>query len=144
MLVILSKLATHLQGIVMVILAFLAPIKVMALVILALVIIDVITGIYAAYKRGEKITSAAMRRSIQKLLVYQCGLLAAFLVQYLTGITSIPVVNLVASLIGMTEFFSIFENLNSISGTNLYKGLIKSLGKKLADKIDEVDTDKPE
>jgi hypothetical protein len=140
MLAVLVKLGTHVQGIVMVILAFLAPIKVMAAVILALVLIDVITGTYAAYKRGEKIQSAVMRRSIQKLLVYQCGLLAAFLVQYLAGITAIPIVNLVAALIGCTEFLSIFENLNSISGTNLFKGLIIAIGKKVKNlDVDNID-----
>jgi len=140
MLAVLVKLGTHVQGIIMVILAFLAPIKVMAAVILALVLIDVITGTYAAYKRGEKIQSAVMRRSIQKLLVYQCGLLAAFLVQYLAGITAIPIVNLVAALIGCTEFLSIFENLNSISGTNLFKGLIIAIGKKVKNlDVDNID-----
>jgi hypothetical protein len=124
--------------------AFLAPIKFMATIVLALVIIDLKNVVYAAFKRGEKITSAAMRKSVSKLIVYQLALLSAFLVQFLTGITSIPVVNLVASFIGFTEFFSIFENLNSISGTNLFKNLMKTLGKNVKEKIDNIDIDKPE
>lgn len=110
-------------------LALFAPIKAAAIVALALVIADLITGVIAAYKRGEPITSTNLKRTVVKLFVYEAAILLAFLAQtYLTG-TLLPVCNLATSVVGLTEMKSVLENLESISGQNLFQVLITKVSK---------------
>lgn len=93
----------------------------------ALVLTDMITGMVAARKRGEPITSRGMRRSVTKLLVYEVAMMIAFLAgQYL--IAEMPILKIVASMIGLTELRSIFENLSTVTDAPVIKMLIAKLG----------------
>lgn len=109
------------------IIAVLTPVKSMVLTTLVLIVIDLITGLVSAHKKGHKITSAGLRRTLIKFLIYEIAIIAAYLTQtYLTGET-IPVCSLVSGFIGLTEFTSVIENLNSVSGGKLLKTLIDKL-----------------
>lgn len=108
--------------------AVFAPAKGMVLTALVLVIMDMITGILASRKLKQPITSAGIGRSIVKTLVYEAAILLAFLTQqYLTG-PEVPVSNIVAGLIGLTELKSVMENLNTVSGGSLLSSIIDKLG----------------
>jgi len=110
-----------------IIIAF-APAKAMILTSLALVTADMITGIWAAKIKGEKITSSGLRRSVVKLFIYEVAVLLGFLTQqYLTG-DSIPVASIIAGFVGLTELTSCLENLNTISGGDVLKTLIEQIG----------------
>jgi phage-related holin len=120
-------MAQHLKVLALAILAVFAPAQAMILSSVALVVMDLITGVAAARKRSETITSAGLSRTVAKLLVYETAILLAFLTQtYLTGAT-IPVANIVAGFVGITELLSCMENLNDISGNNLLKALLEKL-----------------
>lgn len=109
-------------------LAILAPIHAVIIATCIIVGVDLILGIWAARKRGEEITSAGLRRTITKILVYNLVLITSFLVEtYLIG-GLIPLVKLAAGIIGLTEMKSILENANDISGENIFKSIIKKLG----------------
>lgn len=109
-------------------LAVFAPAKGMVIATLALIFVDLITGLMAAKNRKSKITSAGIRRTVSKIVVYEVAILMAYIAQtYLTG-EAIPVSNIVAGLIGMTELVSIMENMNAVSGKNLLKAVIDKLG----------------
>jgi phage-related holin len=96
--------------------------------VFVLILIDLLLGIWAAYKRNETITSAGIRRTITKIFVYEIAIFVAFLLQtYLIGET-IPLVKIVAGCIGVTEALSIFENLNEINGANIFKKVLSLLG----------------
>lgn len=105
-----------------------APIKGMIITVFISIIVDLITGILAAKKRGEKITSAALRRSVSKLLIYETALLVSFLVETYLLSDSIPITKLVGGILGSVEMLSIYENLNVVSGNNLFGRLISLLG----------------
>ncbi len=106
----------------------LAPVQSMVITALVLIIMDLITGLMAAHKTKKKITSAGIRRTVSKIFVYEVAIVMAFLAQtYLTGET-IPLCKIVTGLVGMTEFLSIMENLNTISGKNLLKAVIDKVG----------------
>lgn len=108
--------------------AVFAPAKGMVLTALLLVLADMTCGIVASIKQKQPITSAGLSRSIVKTFVYEAAILMAFLTQqYLTG-PEIPVSNLVAGLIGLTELKSVMENLNTITGGNLLSSIIDKLG----------------
>lgn len=111
-------------------LAVLAPIHSMIIVVGILIFTDTLTGIMAAYKRGEKITSSEMRRSISKLFIYQTVLIGSFLIEtFLIG-GILPVSKLVAGTIGMVEVKSLLENAETILGQPIFKSIISKLGSK--------------
>lgn len=112
------------------VLSLFAPLKPVLLATFALVIADFITGVIAAYKRGEPITSSGFKRTVGKLLIFQAAIICAFITEiYLTGDLA-PVQKMVAAFIGLTELTSIAENLNSISGGSLLKALISKISSK--------------
>ena len=108
--------------------AVFAPIVPMLITTIVLIMIDLISGVIAAKKRGEKIESAALRRTITKLFVYNSAIVTGHLVESYMLQNSLPIVKLVAGIISVTEMTSIFENLNSIYGMNLFKKIIYLLG----------------
>jgi hypothetical protein len=118
----------YLHGLVISALSVLAPIKAVLLTVGILIFADMITGILAAKKRGEQITSAKIRNSVTKCLVYQSAVITGFLVQTYLLQGFIPIVNIVGSLIGLTELTSFYENLNTIKGGNIFKKIIELLG----------------
>lgn len=108
--------------------AALVPIKMVLITVGILIMVDLITGIWAAKKRGERISSAVMRRTVSKFLIYQTTIITGFLLQTYLLDNIIPVSKLVASVIGLVEFKSILENGNSILGEDLFKVIIQKLG----------------
>lgn len=103
------------------------PIQAIILTVLALTTADLVTGVIAAKKRGEKVTSRGLRRTPMKFLAYALGCCCAFLCEtYLTG-SLIPVLKMLTTIIGLTEMKSIYENLDSISGGQLFKQVIDKL-----------------
>jgi sugar phosphate permease len=108
--------------------AALAPIKTILVSLGFLILADLITGMWAAHKRGEKITSAAMRRTVSKIVVYQLAVISGFILEkYLLG-GAVAVSNIVAGVIGMVEFKSMLENSNQIVGQDIFKAIISKLG----------------
>lgn len=108
-------------------LAIFAPIHSLLLTTGVMIFADLFTGIIAAYKRGEKITSGGIRRTLTKMFVYEAALMLAFLAEhYMSDI--LPFVKMASGMIALVELKSIYENLNSISGGELLKSLIDKLG----------------
>lgn len=113
--------------------AIFAPIQSLLMTTGIMIFIDFITGVLAAKKRGEPITSAGFRRSLTKIFVYEAALMLAFLAEtYMSDI--LPFVKMAAAMISIVELKSIYENLNGISGEDLLKGLIDKLGSANQDK----------
>lgn len=100
------------------------PIKAVMLTVGTLVFTDLISGILAARKRGEPITSAKLKRTVGKIFVYEVGIAVSFLVhQFLTG-DLFPADKILASLIGLVELKSMLENLQTFTGDNVFQILI--------------------
>lgn len=108
--------------------AALAPIMMVIITVGVLIMVDLATGIWAALKRGEKISSAAMRRTISKIVIYQVAVITGFMLETYILEGLIPVAKIVAGVIGMVEFKSILENSNKIMGGDMFKIAIKKLG----------------
>lgn len=110
--------------------AIFTPIHTLMFAVGFLVIADFVTGMIAAKKRGEEIRSSRMRDTVTKLGLYQVFLMSAFLAEtFLIG-SAIPIVKILAAIIGMTEFKSLVENMGSVLGRDLFKELIDKLGSK--------------
>lgn len=95
------------------ILSFFAPLQLMYHTFFFVVMLDMITGMIASKRRGEKIESKKMRKTILKLLVYIL-VASAFYAFQMAIMPAVPFINLVFGLIIITELKSITENCDSI------------------------------
>lgn len=96
----------------------------------ALLVIDMILGIWAAVRRKEPITSAALRRTVSKFLVYEMAIITGFLAEHFLLSDSLPIVKLAAAAIALVEMKSIVENLNEVNGAPIFASIITALGSK--------------
>lgn len=111
-------------------LALLAPIHSMMMAAGALIVADMITGIWAAKKRQEEIKSAGFRRTINKMLTFQIAIITGFIAEkWLLG-GLLPISNIVAGVIGLTEIKSIIENLDTVYGSSIFQEILKKLQSK--------------
>lgn len=109
-------------------LAAFSPIKMVIITVGVLIIADLITGVWAAKRRGESVNSSIMRRTISKMCIYQLTVICGFMLEIYILDKIIPVAKIVAGVIGMVEFKSILENANSIVNGDIFKLILKKLG----------------
>ena len=98
--------------------SFFLPIKHFLIFTIFVVFADTVTGIIAAKKRGEKITSKGLYRTSQKVVVYFVGIMIFHGASVTFGLPS-QIVYSVSFLISFTELYSISENIKSITGVNI-------------------------
>lgn len=104
--------------------AVFAPIKAVMGATGALIFVDLATGLWAAKKTGQPITSKGISRTIAKIVLYECALAVSYIVhQYMTG-DLLPADKLVAGLIGLVELKSILENMNIINGSPVFAAIV--------------------
>lgn len=104
-----------------------APIKATLITVMVLTIVDFIAGVWAAKCRKEPITSSGFKATIIKILAYEVVVMLGFLTEkYMTG-DLVPIVKVLAGLIGLTELKSIIENLQDITGIPLMKVIVAKL-----------------
>lgn len=123
-----SKEMIYLKSFAFALASFFLPIKPLLLVVGLFICCDTVLGVWAAYKRGEKITSRKLGQIIPKMVLYQSSILVGFILEkYLLGefITQfVDITNLFTKLIAMTLIFveslSINENFENITGKNLF------------------------
>jgi len=121
----LVDLKIFLTKVLLLITAFLAPISSIIFGVVFLVACDLITGVIAAFKKKEKITSSKLSRTISKLLVYFVTIVVCRIInEYLLfGADVVPLTSMVTSYIALTELKSILENLDKMT-----KGKMSALG----------------
>lgn len=77
----------------------------------ALVIIDAVTGIYAAKKAGEVISSPRAFGSVVKCLVYLLMISAAHLFEVAVPILGTSATSIIIAFLALTEVISVMENI---------------------------------
>ncbi len=128
------------------VLLVLTPIHPVLLAVSFLIILDFVTGIWAAKKRNEKITSTNLKKTVVKTFLYQCSIIVAWLMEtYL--LDGIPVIKVVTGIIAVTEGKSFFENIHAITGTDFWSLAIEKIQAAAAkspppDEVIEVDLPK--
>ena len=108
--------------------SFFMPIKHFLIFTIFVVFADTVTGIIAAKKRGEKITSKGLYRTSQKVVVYYCGIMIFHGASITFNLPS-QIVYSVSFLIAFTELYSISENIKSITGVNLKTTILRFFNK---------------
>jgi len=138
-----GKLFTHVEALVAWALGFglgfFTPIAPFITVAVTLVFVDAVTGVRAAAKRKEKITSRGFFRTLEKIFVYTAAILGCEAVR-VVFIPSMPITYGAALAIATTELKSILENTTVVSGTKIFdkiKDLLPIQGKKDRESEDE-------
>jgi len=111
-----------------IIFSFIFPIKHFLIFTIFVVFADTLTGIIAAKKRGEKITSKGLYRTSQKVAVYFCGIMIFHGASITFGLP-FQIVYSVSFLIAFTELYSISENIKVITGVNLKTTILRFFNK---------------
>ena len=125
-----NLLEKYLLAIVVTLLGFLAPIHTIMLAVGVLIFGDMILGVWAAKKQGRTITSARLRDTVSKMFIYHLVLIMGFVVEKWLLNDFIPIAKLTASVIGVVEMKSVYENAGIILGHPLFSDLILKLGSK--------------
>lgn len=122
------KMKEWLMGLLVSTLAVFAPIKALLLVTGLLIFSDLISGILSARKKGQKISSAGLRRTVTKVMVYNAAIMLGFVTETYMLDGFLPLSKIAAGLISVVEMKSILENLDTINGNPIFKTLIDKLG----------------
>lgn len=86
---------------------------------LVIVLVDLYTGRMAAKHRGEAIKSSGYRQSVKKYVLYMLGILISELFIRVFSLP-IPLTYMVAGVVALTEIKSIFENIETVTGVDLW------------------------
>ena len=86
---------------------------------LVIVLVDLYTGRMAAKHRGEAIKSSGYRQSVKKYVLYMLGILISELYIRVFSLP-IPLTYMVAGVVALTEIKSIFENIETVTGVDLW------------------------
>jgi hypothetical protein len=101
---------------------FLAPIQASVNAVFALVLVDLIFGLIAARKRGEKIESRKLAHTPLKLFVYFASIVVVYAAETHIGF-GIPATKIVTGIIGATEALSLLEKAEAITGAPVFAKL---------------------
>lgn len=115
---------TWLISILLSVLAAISPIVPLFITATLLIISDMVFAIYRAYKNRVPITSRKLSQVLPKLILYNIGILLAFLVEKYVLVDTIPISKLALGVISMVEMKSIDESFQSIFGYSLYSKLL--------------------
>lgn len=110
--------------------AVFAPIQSVLFAAFAMIMVDLATGVLAARKRGEKLTSAGLQRTLVKLFVYEGALLLGYVSQHYLMLDAVNVVSIIGSYISLTELVSCYENIDAVAGGSLLKQISDKLKSK--------------
>jgi hypothetical protein len=104
-------------------LTLLSPVNGIMVTIVFLILVDFITGAYAAIKNHIPIRSSRIGHTISKFFIYNLVILAAFFLEKHI-VDEVPFLKIIAGFIAITEIKSILENYNEIYGVNPFKALV--------------------
>lgn len=115
-------------GIGLSILAVFAPIKTLMVAVGFLIVMDTIMGIWAAKRRKKKITSAKLRSTISKAVIYQFCIVSGFVLEKYIIDGAVPIAKIIAGAVGTVEIKSLLENANFILGGSVFNEIKNKLG----------------
>lgn len=131
--VFISKIKTsvwygYIAAVLGVVISFILPIAPFLYLTIAIVLVDMVTGIRAAKKRGEKITSAGFSKTVEKFVLYTLAILLSEGIRNVL-FEALPITYVVTTIIVLTEFKSILENIESVTGVPFLEALKKKFPK---------------
>ncbi|RBW59442.1 hypothetical protein DS884_06800 [Tenacibaculum sp. E3R01] len=119
-------------------LALLSPLNGVLTTMMFLIMVDFITGAYAALKLQIPIKSGKIANTISKFFIYNLVIISAYFLEKHI-VNEVPFLKIIAGFIAVTEIKSILENYNKIYGVNPFKALLNLLKQSgLKDTLDQI------
>lgn len=118
--------------------AYFLPIVEMLLVMLTFLLIDTITGIWAAIKQHQKIESHKLRKTVYKIIWYTLAVVLSWVLEKTFSLTWSNLANLVCGFITFVELKSILENLTRITNEPIFTKILKIIKRKSAEALPEI------
>ncbi len=103
----------------------LAPIHSVLLALTVLILADFSTGIWAAKKLKERITSNNMKKTAIKFVVYFGAIIVGFTIENL--VPDVPLVKVISGVLALIEGKSFFENIHKISGIDFWTAALSKI-----------------
>lgn len=101
---------------------FIAPLPLLVFWMFMFVIIDMFTGMLAARRRGETLSSKKMKRTISKLICYMTVvLLARGINVHVLPFIELKACYIVTGIICFVEMFSVLENMYNITENQVFR-----------------------
>ena len=113
---------------------YFSPTKGMAIVMLAAIVIDLVSGVWAALVRREGIQSKKLWRTAYKILFAFVILNLMHSIDKEMGFSGISTAQIIALFITGFEVWSIFENAAVITDHPMFRALQKYMSKEVKDK----------
>lgn len=113
---------------------FFAPIQMLVVWTAVFILIDLVSGVWAAKKRGELLTSRKLRKTIDKITWFSLAIILCFILD--TKILTFKVLYLANGIAGLccgNELYSIFENAYQITGNRVFWILTQFTNKKITE-----------
>ncbi|WP_299105580.1 phage holin family protein [uncultured Tenacibaculum sp.] len=103
-------------------LALLSPLNGVLTTMMLLIVVDFITGSYAAIKNNFPIRSIRIGHTVSKFFIYNLVIISAYFLEKHI-VNEVPFLKIIAGFIAVTEIKSILENYNKIYGVNPFRAL---------------------
>lgn len=117
------------------VISFFEPINALILWVLIFILVDMITGVWAAYKEGDIITSHGLQKTIIKFLMYSTSIiLLQGIDMYMLTFVECYLAKIGCTIICGIELYSVFENCYRITGNEVFKILTQFTSKKIEEK----------
>lgn len=114
------------------VIGFFEPLWVLMLWFFIFIACDTITGVCAAIKERQIITSNKLQRTIKKLMMYSMTVVLVHAIDtYMMTIVDLGLARICATIICGVELYSIFENCYRITGNKVFKILTQWTLKKI-------------
>lgn len=123
-------------------LALISPLYGVLTTMVLLIVVDFITGAYAALKLKAPIESKRIGHTISKFFIYNLVIISAYFLEKHI-VNEVPFLKIIAGFIAITEIKSILENYNKIYGINPFKALMNVMKQTgLKETIEQLSEDK--
>lgn len=119
---------------------FLTPMFPVMNALLILVVCDFISGIWAAKKKGERIQSNAMYRTVSKIVMYFIAIVAGLSCE--VAVPGVPFTKVATGFIAVVELKSIYENVGYITGVDVWSAVREFLNNRKKQILEEKENDK--
>lgn len=121
--------------------AYFTPIAEMVIVMLIFLMLDTISGIWASLKKGEKLESHKLRKTVYKIVWYTVTVMLSWMMEKTFSLTWTSLSSLVCGFICFVELKSIFENVTRITNEPVFLKILKIIKRKGAETINDIGED---
>ena len=132
------SLADGLSKLAVLLISYFAPVKEIVHVMLIFILIDFISGVWAAKKRKETLESRKFRKTLTKFLWYTIALILCYMMEKTFNLSWSNLSGIIGGFICFIELKSIFENITHITGEPIFMKILHMIRKRGSETINDL------